>query len=507
MSTVPTCKTPIKAPGFFAVRRGVGYLRNAIFLNWEDCYAHVFRGVSGVEYAVFETVEDAINYLSQPMIPPSQAGQQLVATKRKAPPAATAATSNKRSRAEKPPPAEKEKTPKKTKKPSNAWEIMFSRMKERLEAKNLHEDEDEADLERWIRQQRNGYRNMHGDKKTLMGMTVEKADRLKELDFDFQYFAWEDRFRQIQDFLKVNPGTSSHKTEELLVQQNKDLAKWYSQQKSQYRAFSKGRPCKLDAPQIHQLKSIGFGTENKKLKSDDFTEMFEELREYKRQNDHCNVLAQTKDKNTRLGKWVLKQRAQYKLLKDGKSSRMTTERMIKLTDLGFVFVPKGRNPSWEERIGECRKHHAQHGNIRFPAENQAMRTWICRVRGDYRLFKEGSPSNITQEKIDTMNGLGMIWDTGFAFGPMLHQRRKTWDQRFEDLLKFIRENGHSVVPQATPGLGKWVHTQRMEYKSLQQGKETLMTSEKALKLVSIGFVFDAKNKRGKQTEVYGDSYA
>lgn len=501
-------KTSEKTPGFFAVRKGAGYLRNAIFLNWEDCHVHVFRGVPGAEYAVFETVQDAVKYLSQPKIPPHQAGDQLVAAKRKEPPSIVAAvattpasSSNKRARTvTREVVSDKKKTSgsktRKPPRPSPIWETMFDRVKQLLEG-NM--EETDQDLERWIADQRKGYHNMQEDKKALLAMTAAKAERLKEIGFDFQFYTWDDRLLQLQDFEKEH---GKDKVDDL-AERDSELAKWYAKQKTQYRAFCKGKPSKLDAPQIHKLKAIGFGADNSKY-DEEFTEMFEELREYKRKHGHCNVHTQSKE-TIRLSKWVIKQRCHYKQLKDGKSSHMNAERMIKLTDLGFVFVPKGKNPSWDDRIAECRKFYTEHKNIRFPKSEQAMRSWISRVRGEYRLFKENKPCNITQEKIDTLNEMGIVWETGFASGPMRYPR-KSWDERFEDMLSFIRVNGHSVVPQATPGLGEWVHTQRVEYKKLQHGKKSAMTAERALKLVTIGFTFDAQKKRGKQSEVYDDSY-
>jgi hypothetical protein len=282
-------KKPTKAPGFFAVRRGAGYLRNAIFLNWEDCHVHVFRGVSGAEYAVFETVEAAISYLSEPTIPPTEAGQQLAATKRKAPPppapiatpTPAAPSSNKRPRVVQPT-EDKKKSPIKIKKPSNSWETMFARLREKLEGKHDHEVDTGTDLDRWIGDQRRGYRNMKEDKKTLNGMTAEKAERLKEIGFDFRYATWADYFQQLQEFRKEN---GAENLEEPMGEQNPELSKWYAKQKVQYKAFSKGKQCKLDAPQIHQLQTIGFGAESKKT-DDEFAEMFQELREYSLQRSY-----------------------------------------------------------------------------------------------------------------------------------------------------------------------------------------------------------------------------
>jgi len=57
---------------------------------------------------------------------------------------------------------------------------------------------------------------------------------------------------------------------------------------------------------------------------------------------------------------------------------------------------------------------------------------------------------------------------------------------------FKEINGHTVVPQNNTGpLGGWVRMQRVAYKKFQAGEKSTMTSEKALRLMEIGFCFDA----------------
>lgn len=61
------------------------------------------------------------------------------------------------------------------------------------------------------------------------------------------------------------------------------------------------------------------------------------------------------------------------------------------------------------------------------------------------------------------------------------------------------EHGHCIVPQIAGGmLGKWVGRQRKEYNNLMKGEPSSLTHEKALRLSSIGFCFDASSRfRGK----------
>jgi len=90
-------------------------------------------------------------------------------------------------------------------------------------------------------------------------------------------------------------------------------------------------------------------------------------------------------------------------------------------------------------------------------------------------------------------------EIGFNFGVGSPTKRrpsgpnKTWDERFLEVAAFKAEFGHAVVPQHsqfTPGLGAWVKDQRKSYKAMLKGKKSSMTAEKALKLASLGFVWD-----------------
>ena len=51
--------------------------------------------------------------------------------------------------------------------------------------------------------------------------------------------------------------------------------------------------------------------------------------------------------NPQLAQWVSKQRVQYKLLKEGKKSQITNERVAKLEELDFVW--NEQEAKWQER--------------------------------------------------------------------------------------------------------------------------------------------------------------
>lgn len=510
---------------FVAIRRGAGFVRNCIFLNWADCSSFLSSDLPGeVEFSIFENIEDAIAYITSstanvhdhPYVgtPPatndldgenstreSVAGVPLTATDSASHSSAPSSVNQMENS-----PAKKRKRSIKDsiggsdKKPSKTWETMFARLKTYKDQHgdlNVPADDDRfKDLHRWIANQRKAYRALKSSGTIVDDFADEKIRRLLDLGFDFMYVSWECRFRQLEAFQSAHDVRSSN-FEDLLLEFDRDLHRWWKQQQSHYKTHCSGRPSKLTSSQVHQLQRLGFSEITPKM-DDEFEEMFQELILHKKAHGHCNV--STLDKaNARLARWVNKQRVQYRKLKDGKSSQLTAQRMARLTEIGFVFCPKGKCPSWEERLAMLREKFDRDRHLRYPKSEQAMRSWIIRIRKEYQAYQEGQQSLLTQEKIDQLNELGMVWVTGFASGTT-QAPRKTWNERFEDLKDFIRQHGHSVVPQATPGLGEWVHTQRVEYKLMQKGKKSVLTAERALQLVEIGFCFDAMQLRGKAAE-------
>ena len=74
-------------------------------------------------------------------------------------------------------------------------------------------------------------------------------------------------------------------------------------------------------------------------------ERYEDLKNFKSQFGHMLVPQQTG-----LGEWVHKQRRFYKLVAAGKPCPMTTERVVKLNNIGFIFDASGYRRT--KKIGE-----------------------------------------------------------------------------------------------------------------------------------------------------------
>jgi hypothetical protein len=140
-----------------------------------------------------------------------------------------------------------------------------------------------------------------------------------------------------------------------------------------------------------------------------WADAFEELLYFLRMHEHCQV-PHAYEENPALARWVKRQRYQYKLLKEGKPSTMTQERIKALEDIGFIW--DSHNSAWEERVAELRRFKKRHGHCNVPSsykENMRLATWVKCQRRQYKLFWQGKASNITLERIEQLQELGFEW--------------------------------------------------------------------------------------------------
>eukprot|EP00591_Stephanopyxis_turris_P007508 CAMPEP_0195510766 /NCGR_PEP_ID=MMETSP0794_2-20130614/3321_1 /TAXON_ID=515487 /ORGANISM="Stephanopyxis turris, Strain CCMP 815" /LENGTH=80 /DNA_ID=CAMNT_0040638253 /DNA_START=1 /DNA_END=240 /DNA_ORIENTATION=- len=79
---------------------------------------------------------------------------------------------------------------------------------------------------------------------------------------------------------------------------------------------------------------------------------------------------------------------------------------------------------------------------------------------------EGKQSAMTQERIDTLNDMGFEW----SLCP-----KQDWTFTFKELEQYKLKHGHCRIPQKFAEnlkLGKWVNSQRTEYKKFMEGKQS-----------------------------------
>lgn len=224
-----------------------------------------------------------------------------------------------------------------------------------------------------------------------------------------------------------------------------------------------------------------------------WTKNFKMLQEYKDEHGDCEVPPSLQ---TPLAHWVTQQHKEYQKVQDGKPSRLTLERVQQLTDIGFVFRRVAKSFTWEERMDQLRHYREKNGHLKVPKSDPLLGGFVNRQRYEYSKFKANRPSSMNESRIKDLQSLNFIFVAGKKMDHVDYKNKKTWDERFQELLQFRDTYGHTVVPQTYPGLGEWVHSQRLYYKRLKDGKKSPLTNERLVKLAEASFVFNATKRRG-----------
>jgi hypothetical protein len=237
-------------------------------------------------------------------------------------------------------------------------------------------------------------------------------------------------------------------------------------------------------------------------------ERLEELKEYKMVHGDANVPTLSKE-NPSLGHWVHDQRKQYRLYNEKKQTAMTPHRIEQLEAVGFKWALQRHTTmrSWQERFEELKQYMAKHGNCNVPIrykENASLGQWVSTQRQEYGAKQKGQKSNITDERIKTLEEIGFTWslrDTS-KMAP-----RKSWDAHFQSLVEFKEKNGHCDVrvrskQHPTGSLGRWVEKQRHHYNSRAEdaSAEPKITDEQIAKLEGLGFKWRVRNEKRSVVE-------
>ena len=221
-----------------------------------------------------------------------------------------------------------------------------------------------------------------------------------------------------------------------------------------------------------------------------WSERFDKLKEFKRQHGHSRVSANYEEDGIKLGRWVERQRVDYKKCRQGKPSNITQERIDQLNSIEFEWSL--RETSWNQHFEALQSFKADKGHCRASQHYETsdgikLGRWAHKQRTEYSKLQQGKSSSITQERINQLNSLGFEWNLP----------ETSWNQHFDALQCFKAQKGHCRVPwqykhHGGIKLGCWVHRQRKEYQKLQRGKSSAITQERIKKLSEIDFIWKVK---------------
>ena len=258
-------------------------------------------------------------------------------------------------------------------------------------------------LGKWVHTQRYNYRlHQEGDPSS---MTAERIRALDAVAFHWgtSKTDWSVRFQQLCEF-KAQFGHC------LVPQQhatNPKLGQWVNNQRNNYRLHQEGKPSPITAECIRELESIGFDWGSSQ--TDSWSVRFQQLCEFKAQFGHC-LVPQQYAANPKLGKWVHRQRHNYRLHQEGKPSPITAECIRELESIGFDWGSS--QTDWSVRFQQLCEFKEQFGHYLVPkqyAGNPKLRHWVSTQRKSYRLHQEGKPGAMTAARIRALDAVAFDW--------------------------------------------------------------------------------------------------
>lgn len=139
-------------------------------------------------------------------------------------------------------------------------------------------------------------------------------------------------------------------------------------------------------------------------------EHFNTLLKFIREHGHCHV-HYTFGHDSTLSKWVQRQRYQYKLKIAGKKSTLVDERQQKLESVGFIW--DSHSAKWQQRLNQLLEYKKEHGHCRVPSTypiNPQLAMWVKSQRRQFKLYRSGLNSNLSEERLKSLNNLGFTWE-------------------------------------------------------------------------------------------------
>jgi hypothetical protein len=183
-------------------------------------------------------------------------------------------------------------------------------------------------LGKWVNSQRYQYRSLKRGK--YSPVTIYRRELLESIGFAVicqpSTPPWEQRFQELVGFKKINGHVN-------VPQRHGPLGKWVSHQRTQYHRLQEGRQSLMTNERREKLDIIGFDFCGRT--GPPWDQRFQELLDFKKKHGHTNVPTSSRP----LRNWVVTQRYQYRLLKEGKYSPLTSgDRLKRLESIGFSFM-------------------------------------------------------------------------------------------------------------------------------------------------------------------------
>jgi hypothetical protein len=241
-------------------------------------------------------------------------------------------------------------------------------------------------------------------------------------------------------------------------------------------------------PQQHNLIDTNKNNKSTSKQDANWMSMLDQLVAYKKRFGNT-VVPRGYQQNPKLGSWVAEQRKQYKLLKDGKPSNISSQRIQLLNEIGFVW--NAQKSAWDQHMADLKTFRCVYGHTLVPLSHPQfpkLGLWCKEQRRHNTLMKQGKKSHMTPSRQAQLDSIGFIWDS----------QESAWEERYRELAEFRARFGSCTVPSGyaqDQKLRTWIHHQRRNYKKFLAGKPCHITRERIEKLEALGFVWSPRGEK------------
>lgn len=187
----------------------------------------------------------------------------------------------------------------------------------------------------------------------------------------------------------------------------------------------------------------------------------------------------------------------------GKPSPMTEDRVRALEVEGFNWAFRANRLTWEDRFRELQEFKTENGNCLVPVKyerNPTLGHWVINQRAQYKQFKLGKSTNMTEERASLLEAEGFVWAV---------DDKKSFDERLLELRQYRIGHGNTLVPHKysqNPQLGVWIMNLRLQYRLHKENKQSTLTERRISLLDAEGMVWelkgDAWDKRLQELDEY-----
>lgn len=253
------------------------------------------------------------------------------------------------------------------------------------------------------------------------------------------------------------------------------LGRWIERQRAKYNRVP-SVVGNLDGVQINYLNQIGMVWKLETRRGWD--EWLRLLDAYAKEHGNIDVPHACEYGGAGLGGWLAKRRLDYA------AGKLTPDEIQTLEARGVNWALQPRQRSWDDWFVDAQDYYRRHGHLMvhlddLTSDGAKLGYWIYKQRDIYMGRKPGQ--TLTQEQIDRLNGIGMVWEP-------LAARSDAWERMYGYIAAYQAENQRLPLwprGQKSPdgrSMSGWIGTQRQ---NLAEGK---LSTDRVTKLAKLGIV-------------------